>query len=198
MPGVSAILTAAGESTRMGRPKPLLPWLGVTLVEYQVRSLIEGGASEVIVVLGHAAGDVSPYVKGTGVRAVLNPDYLRGRTTSIKAGLAAVDPSVEAIVLLAVDQPRTPAIVSRMISTHLDKDALITAPRYGGRGGHPIVFASSLRGELEAISEETEGIRAVFRKHQDEVNEVQVDDLMVQLDLNTFDDYERARETYGA
>ncbi len=132
------------------------------------------------------------------MRTVLNPDYLIGRTTSIKAGLAAVDPSVDAIVLLAVDQPRTPAIVSRMISTHLDEDALITAPRYEGRGGHPIVFASSLRGELEAISEEAEGIRAVFRKHRNEVNEVLVDDPMVRLDLNTLDDYERARVKYGA
>ena len=86
---VSAILTAAGESTRMGRPKALLPWHGTTLLEHQTACLIDAGAAEVVVVLGHQANAVVPQVKGPHVRHVLNPDYRLGKTTSIKPACEA-------------------------------------------------------------------------------------------------------------
>ena len=198
MPGVSAILTAAGESTRMGRPKPLLEWRGTTLVEYQLRSLQRSGASEVIVVLGHRSREAQPRVLRSGATAVINPDYLQGKTTSVRAGLRNVDPAADSILLLAVDQPRTDAIIRTVIDAHEQADALITSPRYRSRGGHPLIFSASLKGELERISEEREGIREVFRAHRHEVNEVEIDDPMIRLDLNTRAQYEQALERYGA
>ena len=137
---VSAVLTAAGLSSRMGRPKPLLPWRGKTLVESQIQSLLEAGANEVIVVLGHEAEEVAPYVSGKAVRDVMNPLYKEGRTSSIRAGLEAVSPDATDIVIMAVDQPRTPQIVSDVINAHLEAGALLTSPRYLGRGGHPLYF----------------------------------------------------------
>ena len=198
MARISAILAAAGESTRMGRAKPLLPWRGMTLVEYQIASLIEGGVEEVMVVLGHSAGDVEPYVKDPRARSVLNPAYRRGKATSIVTGLRDIGRAADGILLLAVDQPRPAEIIAMVLSAHEKGDALITAPRYQGRGGHPPVFAAALRPELEAITEEAEGIRRVFRAHRDEVNEVAIDDPIVCLDLNTPEDYEAARAKYGA
>ena len=198
MPRVSAVLTAAGESTRMGRPKPLLPWRGVTLVEYQVASLTAAGASEVIVVLGYRHEEVAPHVTGADVQYVVNHGYRDGRSTSIRAGIAATAPDAEAIVLLGVDQPRPPEIVALTLASHLDGGALITSPRRNGRGGHPIVFSPALRGELNAITEEQQGIRQVFRAHRDEVNEIEIDDPAIHLDLNTTEDYERARALYDA
>ena len=183
---------------RMGRPKPLLPWHGMTLVEYQVSCLLDGGASEVVVVLGHEADLVTPYVKGPSVFCVLNPSYRLGKTTSIVAGLQGISSDAEAILLLAVDEPRTSDIVSRVIRSHVGSGALITSPRYRGRGGHPVIFAASLKDELEVISEEKEGIREVFRTHRAEVTELEFDDPLVRLDLNTLQDYEEARRRYGA
>ncbi len=198
MAGISAILTAAGESTRVGRPKPLLLWSGVPLVEYQTRSLVEAGVAEVVVVLGHLAGDVEPYVRGPGVRHVLNRDYRRGKATSIRVGLGAISRDAEGVLLLAVDQPRPAHLVSAVILAHLESDALITSPRHRGRGGHPLVFAASLRSELEAISEEGNGIREVFERHRERVTEIEIDDPIIRLDINTLEEYERARATYGA
>ena len=195
---VSAILTAAGESTRMGRPKPFLPWRGTTLIEYQVASLREAGVDQVVIVLGHEADSIAPYVTGPGVEYVLNPHYRLGRTTSIKAGLRGVSGEADSILLLAVDQPRTADLVSTIIRSHLGASALITSPRYQGHGGHPLIFSFQLKDELERISEESEGIRAVFRAHRDEVNEVEIDDPMVRLDLNTPESYEAAKARYGA
>ena len=196
--GISAILTAAGESTRMGQPKALLPWGSTTLVEYQIACLAGSGVSDVLVVLGHQADEVTPRVRTTQARFVLNPLYKLGKTTSIKAGLREIDAGADAILLLAVDQPRTTEIISTVIRAHFERGALITSPRFHGRGGHPLIFSASLREELQKISEEREGIREVFRAHRHEVTEVELDDPIVTLDLNTREDYEQAQELFGA
>ena len=195
---IAAVLIAAGESTRMGRPKPLLPWHDVPLLEYQTASLLDGGTAEVVVVLGHKHETVATHVTGPGVRYVVNHQYRQGKTTSIKAGLKDVSPDAEGILLLAVDQPRPAEIISTVIDAHLHSGALITSPRYRGHGGHPLIFSHLLRGELGAISEEGQGIREVLQAHADEVNEVECDDPVVRLDLNSLKAYEEARARYGA
>ena len=196
MANISAILTAGGESTRMGHPKPLLLWQGVTLIEYQVQSLTRAGVSEVIVVLGHESDIISRYVAGPHVRWVMNPDYRLGRATSIKIGLSAISSRADAILLLAIDQPRTERIMSTIIKAHVKNNAQITSPRYKGRGGHPLIFAASLKAELLGISEEGQGIRQVFDAHKNDVSEIEIDDPVVRLDLNTPETYKEARSLY--
>ena len=181
----------------MGRPKPLLPWHGVTLVEYQIASLIDAGVSQVIVVLGHEHEAIAPHVSGDGVHSVMNVQYRQGKATSVRAGLTAVDTAATDILLLAVDQPRPAKIVAAIVSGHEESSALITAPRYRGRGGHPLVFSASLRSELEAITEDHQGIRALFKTHPNDITEVPIDDPIVCLDLNTPEEYEIARSRYG-
>ena len=181
----------------MGRPKPLLPWRGTTLVEHQIRALFNAGVSEVVVVVGHEADAVSAQVAGTGARCMVNPDYLQGKTTSIKAGLKAISGDADAILLLAVDQPRTEFIIAAVVEAHATGDSLITSPRYEGHGGHPLIFAASLRDELARISEERQGIREVFLAHRDSVQEYVIGDPMIRLDLNTPDAYEDALWRYG-
>ena len=102
------------------------------------------------------------------------------------------------LLLLAVDQPRPAWVVKRVIESHVDNDSLITSPRYEGRGGHPLLFSATLRGELESITDEGQGVREVFDVHRGEVNEVMFDDPIVRLDLNTPEEYESARAKYGA
>ena len=195
---ISAILTAAGESTRMGRPKPLLIWHGVPLVQYQVNGLLSAGVHEVVVVLGFESGLVARHVSGDHVRSVLNEDYRHGKTTSVLRGILSANPDATDLLLLAVDQPRPDWVVQRVVESHVEKNALITSPRYEGRGGHPLVFSATLRGELESITDEGQGIREVFDVHRGEVNEVPFDDPVIRLDLNTPEDYESARAKYGA
>ena len=194
---IAAVLTAAGLSSRMGRPKPLLQWQGATLVEHQVSILLEGGATEVIVVLGHRFEDVAPYVERSGAAFVVNERYREGRTSSIKAGLEAVPEHTDDVILLGVDQPRTAQIVVRVVDTHVGANALLTSPRLQGRGGHPLMFLTRLMPELRQISEQNQGLREVFERHRAEITEVRFDDPMVRLDLNTPEAYESAYQTYG-
>lgn len=198
MPGVTAVLLAAGESSRMGQPKPMLPWGGVPLVRYQADALIEAGADPVIVVLGPSAWEAEMSLTGLdAVRTVFNERAPEGKTTSVRLGVSLVDETADSILLLAVDQPRTVDIIRRVMQAHLAGDALITHPTHKGRGGHPIVFRRALAPELLAITEERHGIREVVSRHLDRLQRLELDDPMVRLDLNTLDDYRAALLEYG-
>ena len=189
---VVAILLAAGESRRMGRPKPLLEWKGLTLIEYQIRELHAAGVDEVIAVLGARADEVRPAAQRAGARIVLNAAYREGRAGSIRAGAFAIQDRPEVILLLSVDQPRGRNISSALLKAHLDKCNLITVPTHGGRRGHPAVLAGSLLNELRNVREETEGLRALMQRHAAERAELALDNPDVLLDLNRPEEYEAA------
>ncbi|MCH7484599.1 MAG: nucleotidyltransferase family protein [Chloroflexi bacterium] len=185
---ISAILLAAGESRRMGSPKPLLAWQGVTLIEYQITQLREAGVNDVIAVLGHHADDFLPLVTTSGARAVVNERYREGRASSLRAGAAAAE-GAKTVVILSVDQPRPAAVTRRLLTEHTSG---ITVPSHHGRRGHPVVLDGSLLPELREVSEATQGLRAVIARHAAEVRDVPFDSPTVLLDLNTPADYQRA------
>ncbi|MBI4218962.1 MAG: nucleotidyltransferase family protein, partial [Chloroflexi bacterium] len=182
MSSICGILLAAGESTRMGTPKPLLPWFGATLVERQAEALLKAGVRDVYVVTGHRAYEVQAKIRGSHLYRVLNPHYKLGKSTSIKAGLAALPKTALAIVLLAVDQPRPAWLIRQVLDSHISEKALISCPRYRGHGGHPLVFKGSLRVELDSISEASQGVRAVVKSHADQVNWIDIDSPIARLD----------------
>jgi molybdenum cofactor cytidylyltransferase len=197
MDGISTILLAAGESTRMGRLKALLPWQGSTLVEYQVRSLQMAGVAEVVMVVGHRGEEVEAAVKGMpGVTAVVNPDYKQGKTTSIKTGLRSISNVAQGILVLSVDQPRPAHIVESVIKAYLEYGALITCPAYGGHRGHPIMFSSSLLPELLAITEEGQGLREVTSRYSEQTHRIELDNPIVTLDVNSPEDLQKAEELF--
>jgi CTP:molybdopterin cytidylyltransferase MocA len=195
--GIEAILLSAGESSRMGKPKALLDWFGIPLVESQTVSLIEGGAARVIVVTGPHHDQIAVAVANSvNVEVVYNPNWSKGKTTSIKCGLSRLSDACETIVLLAVDQPRPGWVVARALKSHLESGRPVTSPRYRGHGGHPLLFDASLHGELSNISEEREGVREVTKKYDESMNRVYFENPVVRFDLNTPDDYRSARATY--
>lgn len=199
MPDTVAILLAAGESRRMGRLKAQLPWQGNTLLGHQISVLRQAGVDRVVVVLGHRAEELIPVVnEWKGVSWVLNPNYAQGKTTSIKAGLKALGPdNLDAVLILSVDQPRSPGTIRSLIEKHREKAGLITIPAYNGKGGHPIVFSPALMEELGSVSEETLGIKAVARNHPDATHRVDLGTAEVLWDLNTPGDYEEAAASDG-
>ena len=197
MPETVALLLAAGESSRMRSLKALLPWHGTTLLDYQITALRQGGVHKVVVVLGHRADSLKPIVQGReGVTWTVNPDYVQGKTTSIKAGLSVLDPDEpDTILILNVDQPRSPETIGDLLRRHLEAEALITIPAYHGKGGHPIIIDSTLLEDLRSISEESLGIKAVVRLHQQRTQRIEMATAEVLWDLNTPEEYERALRT---
>ena len=199
-----AILLAAGESRRMGRSKALLAWRGTSLLDYQITALLQGGVDRVVVVLGHQPGTLKPILKDrAGVTWTVNLDYARGKTTSIKAGLNALDPTEFhdigrwAILILNVDQPRSPETVREVLRRHRETGMLITIPTFTGKGGHPIVLDSALLPELRSIAEENFGVKAVVRAHADSTQRTEMPTAEVLWDLNTPEDYQAALQSQG-
>jgi molybdenum cofactor cytidylyltransferase len=189
---IAAILLAAGESRRMGVPKPLLDWAGETLIEYQVHQLRAAGVDHVIAVLGHSAGQVRPLAECAGATVVINDRYAEGRASSLRAGAAAIPPGATEIAVLNVDQPRPASVTARLLAEHLATGALITLPTFDGKRGHPAFLRGSLLPELLAAADADEGLRAVIHRHAADLREVAFDTPIVLLDINTREDYERA------
>ena len=198
MSGVAAVLLAAGQSSRMGQLKALLPWRGSSLLEHQVSALLDGGATQVVVVLGHESERLRPLLQGRdGVAIAFNPDHLQGKTTSIKAGLRALDPGeVQSLLFLNVDQPRSVETVRSVIDAHGAGTNLITIPTYQGKGGHPTIVDVSLLDELLAIDEDSFGMKAVTQRHLAQTHRWEVDAAEILWDLNTPEDYRAAVENW--
>ena len=199
MPKVVAILLAAGESRRMGQLKALLPWQGTSLLQHQVAALRNGGVERVMVVLGHQADRLHPLIdREDGVNWVLNPNYLQGKTTSIKAGKAGLEnlssDQPTTLLILNVDQPRNAETISFLLEAHHAGDALITIPTYQGKGGHPIIVDGWLFDELAEIDEETQGMKALVQRHVERTQRVETGEPAVLWDLNTPEQYQAALE----
>ena len=209
MPETAALLLAAGESRRMGQLKALLPWKGSTLLAHQILALSGAGICRIVVVLGHRFEELQselarlPEVKDSPESAdpkgrvevgwVVNPDYLQGKTTSIKAGLKALEPyQPESLLILNVDQPRSTETLDYLLRQHRTASALITIPYHRGKSGHPIILDAALLGELDRIDEATQGMRAVVQRHQEFTQKVEVDTPEVLWDLNTPEQYQAA------
>jgi molybdenum cofactor cytidylyltransferase len=193
---IAAILLAASESARMGEPKPLLPWGETTLIEYQLGELAASGLDDIVVVLGYEAERVRPLVSTAGVRVVVNEGYRQGWTGSLRVGAAAVPDDAEAVLVLNVDQPRPRTLLLRLLEAHRKGGAAITVPTYEGRRGQPTVVAGALLEELRAVDEESLGLRGLLERHRQEVQEVPVASPLVLLDMNTPEEYERARRDF--
>ena len=169
----------------MGQLKALLPWREATLLQYAEREL-RAAVDRTIVVLGHRAGELAPLVG----EHVVNPRYREGRSTSIEAGMRAAPAEADAVLVANVDQPRPASILKALVAAH--QGALISRPVYGEEHGHPTVFDRALFDELRHLSEETEGMKSVLRRHAEAIRNVPFDDDVVLLNLNQPGDYQSA------
>ena len=184
----------------MGRPKALLPWQGLPLITYQIRTVRRAGLRPIAVVLGHRAADIGPHVENEfGASMLLNPFYQRGKTTSLKAGLRRLDPKkTDSVLILNVDQPRTRGTLEIIVDHHQRNSSLITIPTYNRNRGHPVVVSLKLMDELMAVSEGRQGLKAVMRTHAKETALVEMSNDEVLLDLNTPEDYKAALSESGS
>jgi molybdenum cofactor cytidylyltransferase len=159
----SAVILAAGESKRMGRPKPLLDWGGVPLVRHVAQVFADGGAAEVVVVTGCSAEAVAcaagppTLAGGVPLRIAENTDWRLGMSSSAAAGARACSRDAESIVVCPADLPMLrPANVAALIRGFLELrrahpgcGAAVAA--HEGRRGHPAIIAAELRAALERL-----------------------------------------------
>lgn len=194
---IAAVILAAGRSSRLGRPKQLLDLGGEPLLRHTVRHALAGPVDEVVLVLGNAAAEIGAAVGELGQRTVVNPAFAEGQSTSLHAGIAALGPAVEAVVLMLGDQPTVgPDIVAALVAQFRASGAAIVQPVYGGVPANPVLIARSLFPELLAVGGD-EGARSVIRAHRGEVALVPVSDGPPPGDVDTEDDYAALLAVWG-
>jgi molybdenum cofactor cytidylyltransferase len=182
----SAILLAAGRSSRMGAFKPLLPFGNKTVIECCIDSLRNGGVETIVVVLGHRADDMRE--KLTGVRFAINPDPDSEMGASIAVGLREIPENTQAILIALADHPAVPASVVASVIEEWVEGARIVIPTWQGRGGHPVLVDLRFRSELLNLTE-SGGLRALFESHREAVRRVAVESPFIARDMDTWDDY---------
>lgn len=192
---IAAVVLAAGESSRLGAFKPLLPWpaeeSAETLVAYQVRQLRAAGLGPVVVVTGYRADEVATAAIEAGALVVHNPQYQSGKASSVRTGVAATPEGVP-LLIVGVDQPRPVWIFRQLVASLLEGRDLVI-PTYRGRRGHPPLFAARLRAELAAVQEESFGLRAVVQRHADAATYVETESPLALVNLNTPEELAAAR-----
>lgn len=188
---VLGVVPAAGRSTRMGSPKPLLDADGPTFLARVVGILREGGASTVVVGVRESPGPVAAEARGAGARLVVPDDVEAGPIATVQAALRMVE-DAGALLLHPVDHPLVePETVRTLIQAARENpEAGVVMPATGDETGHPVLFRNALFPELLEPDLE-EGARTVVRRDRDRVLEVQVSDPGVLADLNTLGDYRR-------
>jgi molybdenum cofactor cytidylyltransferase len=193
---IGAVILSAGASSRMGRPKALLPVGpgGETFLARIVGSLRAAGLDQIAVVVGADATPIRAEVvrSGPDIRVVENPDPSRGQLSSLVAALDALDrPAVEALLVIPVDQPLVAVDTIRaVIAAYLRTRPLIVRPACSHRHGHPVIFDRSMFHELRS-ADLAAGARAVVARHAGEVVDVPVEDEGAFVDIDTPEDYER-------
>ena len=150
---ISGLILGAGASQRLGPPKQLLPFRGTTMLGWVVdQAQRAAGLDEIVVVLGRAADQVRERVDFGAARVVENPVFTEGCASSYRAGLAALNPESEAIVIILGDQPGiAPEIIDRLASEWRRNEPPIALCSYQGRKGHPMIFARSMFDQLQGL-----------------------------------------------
>jgi molybdenum cofactor cytidylyltransferase len=192
---IPAIVLAAGRSSRMGRAKAALPLGdGDTFLTRIVRTFLDAGVDDVIVVVGHDRDAIAASFAESGLpaRFVVNEDYDRGQLSSLIAGLAVVDrPGVAAVLVTLVDVPLVSAATVRaVIDCYRRTAARIVRPTSGTRHGHPLLIDRSLFQELRAADPEA-GAKPVVRAHASTVGDIPIEDGGAFTDIDTVDEYAR-------
>jgi len=192
---IPAIVLAAGRSSRMGRPKAALP-LGDadTFLTRIVRTLLDAGVDDVVIVVGHDADAIvrSFAPSGLPARFAVNRGYDAGQLSSLVTGLGVIDrPGVVAALVTLVDVPLvTAATVRAVVARYRETHAAVVRPTSGTRHGHPLLIDRALFGALRA-ADPSAGAKSIVRAHATPQGDLAIADEGAFTDIDTSAEYER-------
>jgi molybdenum cofactor cytidylyltransferase len=187
----SIIILAGGRSKRMGTTKQLLPWGNKTILQNVVDTASAVNPAEIIVVLGHNAAEISEVLRDEPVKIVVNEEFSKGMSSSLKAALHHISPDSDTYVFMLGDQPLVTADLLQVLLQHHSASRFgITVPVYRNEKGRPVVMDSKYREELMTLEGEI-GAKQVIDAHPDDVQEIPVDSEEVIVDIDTQEEYRR-------
>ena len=196
---ITAIILAAGKSTRMGSPKMLLPWGDTTIMEHVIAVVSNAGIKDILVVTGGARERVEAVIleceKRYPVRSVHNKEFKTGEMlSSIQCGLQdLLERGVGAAMIGLGDQPQVQENSVRLLmKAFLETKSPLVVPSFQMRRGHPWLVVSSLWNELIEM-DSTQTPRNFLNAHAKDIYYVNMDTPTILSDLDTPDDYHAAQ-----
>ena len=189
---LEGIILAAGESRRVGYPKPILKIDGQTFIERIAESMLAVVPRLTIVLGAHSDRVRAAIPRDARIVIVENPNYSRGQLSSLKVGLSALQADATGALVHLGDHPMVRVETFQAIVDSYNRlDQPIVIARHEGHRGHPVVFDRAIFAELQSAPEE-EGARHVVNVNASRVAYVDLDDPGINLDLDTPSDLIRA------
>ena len=180
---VAGLLLAAGGGRRYGRPKALVERDGRLAVSDALDVLRAGGCAPLVVVLGAAAGEVRARADLAGATVVANPDWATGMGSSLRVGLAALDPTgATAALVMLVDTPGVTVAAVRRLAA-LAGTGVLARASYHGTPGHPVLLGRDHWAGVAAAATGDEGARPYLAGH--DVTAVACEDVADGTDIDT-------------
>ncbi len=190
---IAAIILAAGRSSRMGEHKLLLPVGGRPLLAWSLAAVCASQARPIILALGRAAAEVSSRLPPGPYTTVVNPRFEEGMGTTLALAVTRLPSDVIGAVVTLGDQPFMSAqAIDAVLAAAREHPDTIAMGASGARRGHPVYLPRRLFSELAALSGD-EGARAVIARERDRIALIPLPDEHVFLDVDTPEDYERAK-----
>jgi molybdenum cofactor cytidylyltransferase len=195
---VAAVILAAGTSSRMGSQKQLVRLGSKTLLEHTLQNVQASQVSEAVLVLGSAADEIQQQLDlKSNVRVVINEAFNEGMGTSLKCGIAALNPQSSATLVVLADQPLVkPTTLNQLIDEYRTHKPQILIPLYRGFRGNPVLLDRSVFPEITALNGDM-GCRAIFGDHLDNIRKLEVDDAGILLDADRQQDLEQLKQIYA-
>jgi len=187
---ITLIVLAAGKSTRMkGRNKLLAVVQGRPIIRRVVEAALDSKVDETIVVVGWDENNVREVLGGLPCRLIVNREFEKGQSSSLKAGLDEVDPETRAVLVLPGDIAKIDSqSINKVVSSYISDGGIILVAAHNGRHGHPILIDRRLFRDIVQITEETHGLKSVIKNHQNEIRLVEVGTDNVLGDVDTPED----------
>ena len=186
---VVPIILAAGDSTRMGYPKAILPLGRDTFITRILGTLKETELPMPIVVLGRAASIIRPVIADWPAEIVINADPDRGQLSSIQLALSHINPECRGGMIWPVDQPAiSQDLVRRLVQLFTSSEPKIAFPMHGNKNGHPAIFHRDLFKEFMDASPD-EGPRPILLRHKHASAILPVEESACVQDIDTPEDY---------
>jgi molybdenum cofactor cytidylyltransferase len=189
---VAAIVLAAGDSERFGKPKQLLEWRGKPFIRHVVQTALQADLAPVIVVTGRYSDEIAGALDGLAVTIVHNRDWRSGQSTSIQAGLARLPADCGAAIFLLADQPQvSPLLIRALVDEHARSGSPVVAPLIDDQRGNPVLFDRVTFQELNKLHGDVGG-RGIFSRYL--ITWVPWHDPLALMDVDTPDDYQKLIE----
>lgn len=190
---VSGIILSAGESKRMGQPKALLDFYGTPLIVHLAKEYLKGGVSELIIVsnlvISEKVEQAFPLDLIENIEIAINENYKSGMFSSVKKGIE--NTNYENVLLGLVDNPLINSNVIRTLIDSFDGKSILI-PLFNGRKGHPIIIPSEIKKEIMNENSFELSLRDILLRHEDIIRFVSINDESVIIDIDVYEDYEKA------